>query len=596
MSDNRQQIQQSEADRQAALGISLFSGLTDEDVTQIMNIAEVCDLRAGDMLIKKGEENDCLYFLLSGRLGVFSSLPVSNASHVYDILPGEVVGEISVLSQVPRSANVCATRDCRLGKLARDDFMRVAESYPKLLLNLATQISDRLAFANAAHTPKRISRIKAVVSLVAEDDLAYWVDVMQRESRRHGYTAEVVPPRTDRLSSPELAGYDRYDMTFLVCRDPESRWSRTCMRQADELDILVPPQPDPAQYRLLEDLGTSLRGRRITLFRVHEASTANTEADDRLNKTFGSANVWNLRSGDAAHERRLGRIQCNRTLGIVFSGGGAKGCAYIGAIRALRDMHFEFDYVGGCSIGAVFSGSVLEEYDDAYIEATSRKAFLSRNPLGDWTVPLVSISRGNRLTSMLRMTFGDRLFEQCWIKGFCVATNLSKGRIERIDQGRLRLAIRASISLPALAPPVERNGDILIDGGLLNNFPVDEMKKMGADHVLALNLGGQSEWRASFNGLDPEAPLLRRWRSLHDQEQIPTIGPVLVRSMMLGNNANFEKMRAAADVLIDIDATEYGLLEFGAMDALIKLGEGKVRQGDVYSQLQDLKEHLRLPH
>ena len=187
-----------------------------------------------------------------------------------------------------------------------------------------------------------------------------------------------------------------------------------------------------------------------------------------------------------------------RAIGLVLSGGGARGYAHIGVIRALREAGLPFDIAGGTSIGGVIAACAAMGWNDDEIELRIRKAFVESNPLGDYVLPVVALTRGRRVEDRLQDNFGEALIEDLKIPFFCVSTNLVSGQIRVHRAGLLRQALRASISLPGILPPVvEGEHGLLVDGAVLKNFPVDVLKDLHRGPIIGVDV-------ALRGGIDPE--------------------------------------------------------------------------------------------
>ncbi|MCR6644174.1 MAG: patatin-like phospholipase family protein [Terricaulis sp.] len=201
--------------------------------------------------------------------------------------------------------------------------------------------------------------------------------------------------------------------------------------------------------------------------------------------------------------------------------GGARAYAHIGVVRALREAGLPFDTVGGTSMGAIIAACVAMGWDDDEIERRIRKAFVESNPLGDYVLPVVGLVRGRRVEDRLAEHFGDTLIEDLGAPFFCVSTDLVAGAARVHRAGLLRHALRATISLPGILPPVlEGNHSLLVDGAVVKNFPVDIMKDMHRGPIVGVDV-------AVREGIDPEdfrdPPGFMGWVAAHGFQSAPPI-------------------------------------------------------------------------
>lgn len=207
-------------------------------------------------------------------------------------------------------------------------------------------------------------------------------------------------------------------------------------------------------------------------------------------------------------------------IGLVLSGGGARGAAHIGVVKVLEELRIPIDVIAGTSMGSIVgaayaSGMTVAEMEEAITEITSQKLFTDTPPRQDAPMriktddflplasPQVGISRegfglpkglisGVALEAELRKLVkirGFRKFDELPIPFRAVATNLGDGRMYVFDRGELPMAMRASMAVPGLVAPLTIDGNLLVDGGLVRNLPVDVARAMGAEVIIAVNLG-----------------------------------------------------------------------------------------------------------
>jgi NTE family protein len=268
-------------------------------------------------------------------------------------------------------------------------------------------------------------------------------------------------------------------------------------------------------------------------------------------------------------------------VGVVLSGGGAKGFAHIGVLKVLEQAGVKIDYIGGTSMGAVVGGlyasgynahqidSIFKETDfDAllsdFIPRSSKNFYEKRNDeLYAFTLPFnkmrigipTALSRGmynynllNKLTYKVRHI---RDFNKLPIPFVCVASNIETGEEVLLNKGYLAQAILASGAFPTLFSPVEIDGKLLVDGGVTNNYPVEEIKKLGAEIII---------------GVDVQDDLKDR-NSLKDATRI------LVQISNLDMVQKMKEKIKMTDIYIKPDITNYGVISFDEGQDIIKKGE-----------------------
>ena len=194
-------------------------------------------------------------------------------------------------------------------------------------------------------------------------------------------------------------------------------------------------------------------------------------------------------TGSASPQPNAWGVGClGRSPGVVLSGGGARGLAHIGVLDVLIDADVKVDRVGGTSIGALVGSLIASGREPRDVTRVCRAELVERHPFRDYTMPRTSLIRARRAAAMLERLFGDAHLEDLALDNFCVSADLSTAEIVVHRRGAVVDAVGASMSLPGLAPPVRRDGRLLVDGGVLNNLPVDVMAATGEGPVIAVDV------------------------------------------------------------------------------------------------------------
>jgi NTE family protein len=212
-------------------------------------------------------------------------------------------------------------------------------------------------------------------------------------------------------------------------------------------------------------------------------------------------------------------------IGLALSGGGARGLAHIGVLKVLEQEGIAVDLLAGTSMGGLIAAAYAAGMNADFLEQEAlRMANIRRLlALADLSRPRRGLFEGQKVHAYLAGHLGDRTFDDLQLPLTLVAVDLNAGQEVHLNQGRVADAVRATIAIPGVFAPVERDGQLLVDGGLLNNLPTDVARGMGADVVIAVALfsDGQAELdliqglrrhRYVPNGLADTADVL--WRSL----------------------------------------------------------------------------------
>jgi predicted acylesterase/phospholipase RssA len=183
-------------------------------------------------------------------------------------------------------------------------------------------------------------------------------------------------------------------------------------------------------------------------------------------------------------------------------------------MRALDEAGLPVDLVGGTSIGAIMGGFLALGLDHEQRMRVAHEAFV-RPDLVRYTLPLISLSSAREVTAGLRRHFGDTLIEDLWLRFLCVSVDLMAGEEVVHERGSVWHATRASISLPAVFPPVVDGERMLVDGGILNNTPVDHVaSRLAGGTLIAVDLDNAGD---AATEISPFPPDLSGWTVLRDR-------------------------------------------------------------------------------
>jgi len=503
---------------------SLFSGLNEAALNAIVAHGLWFSLAGGWELFTEGADSRALHVNLSGRLIVVRKGPEGEEVVGY-IRAGEPVGEMSLLSGEPHSASVYALRDAEILSILREDVQTLLRGHGEFAQRLA-----RVMLARARHPTASFQqsapRVFALIATSRSINIDRHAGDLAERIARYGVNATVMPCSEE---APDSRAFDhiedRHDVVLLAARAGDSAWYRFVIRHADRFLVFArrdakPPRPFP----MAMDAGERARKfRLVDLIMVHEGVPACpvTQWADAV----GATRIVNWRGQRGSD--RIARIIAGKSIGLVLSGGGARAYAHIGAVKALRARGVPIDFVSGASMGGVIAACVAMNWDDEELEARVREGFVSSNPLGDHVLPVVALTKGARVEERLERHFGDALIEELEIPFFCVSSDITIGEPRIHRRGRLREALRASIALPGILPPVVDGEALLVDGAVINNFPTDIMASMHRGLTIGVDV-------ARRGAIDVEAfrdpPGFFSWIVQHGAGAAPPIVSLLMRA------------------------------------------------------------------
>ena len=552
-------------------------------------------LAGGQTLMAEGEPGDSMYISVSGRLRAYVRQDDGSQRMVREMSRGQVIGEMSLITDEPRSATVVAIRDSVLVRLDKAAFTRLIAGSAAVAVALTRQIIQRLKTEH--HTATYAAPVTiGVMPISANVDAPSFAQALAAQLQRHGRVrvvdASVMAPvdaeadaaeRHRRVSLALDEIETAHEFVLLVGDASPTPWTQLCTRHCDEL-LLLADAGEPAQVHAVERQCLMNRPPRS------EACEILVLLHDAAKRCPSGTAAWLDRRplSDHVHIRpalerdmaRLARLLARQGVGLVLAGGGARGFAHLGVMRALAEHGIEVDCVGGTSIGALMALLVGTDQPVERVMPMVRRSF-KRNPTGDINlVPLLSFVGGGRVRELLRRGVRELLgidaaIEDLWKNTFFVATNYSQAREELLTRGDLQKSVLASMSIPGALPPVVHDGDLLCDGGTFNNFPVDLMRaRRGIGCVIGVDLSARKARRIDIAETPGPWALLRdklrprRSRRYH----LPSLSSILLNATILYSESRLAAAERLIDVHIKPPLERVGLLQWSRFDSIVQQG------------------------
>lgn len=518
-----------------------FRGLPPDVLASFARHCQLRLLHTGETLFRAGDAVAALYVIGMGRLRAYGSSENSERA-LGEIGALETIGEIAMLAAEQHTATVRAVRDSAVLVLARENLMALLRQHPEALLQLSQVVVGRLLDKLRKPDPGPPGpRTLALIPATPGIDLRPLAEGLLKAYRRLG-PAQLLEAASVDVAMGQAIARSRFDdvennrrlVDWLSARengsgmliylaDPEpGPWSRRCMRQADRIVVVAddesgPPQTTPMLRQLAE---TDVEAPVTVVLQLARTPLA---ASDPLawRKAAKADSHYFVRTSEDMLS--LARSLIGQGVGFVLGGGGARGFAHLGLLRAARELGMPIDLIGGTSmgafIGALFAdGRPLEE-----ITRLVRETFLLRNFLNDYRLPRIALLRTRKFRRQLEAIFGEGRLEHLATPYFCVSTSLTRGAVVVHEQGALPDWVGTSMAVPGIAPPMVWNEELLADGAVLNNLPADVMRRFGRGAVIACDVSSDSAIRAE--GIQgPDADALFRWNGTGARPGLSPLG------------------------------------------------------------------------
>lgn len=551
-------------------------------VAEILRRGRWRRIQAGEVLFTEGEPARSGFVIVSGRLRRTSESPGTSAGY---LAAGSVIGEEGFAGGT-RRVTVEALRDGVVLEISTDDFADLLVEHPRVLGPVA------LGLVAGARPPQRPLDRTIAVAVTAPANTRQVTSRLAEQMGSLGPVAHLWSARVDSmLQRPGIAqsvagdpgeirllefmAQIEHDSCYVLIEPDadDTPWSRRALRQADVLTIVASASPDSDEQARISALVEQAGSRTLRTFvLVHPEDT------DRPRDTAATVDHWHpdhvlhIRAGSVGDLARVARTVAGRPVGLVLGGGGARGFASIGVYRAMAQLGIPVDVVGGASVGAPLSAGIAQASAPDELEAESERLF---HDLLDYTIPIVSLLKGERASASIRARFEGWSVEDLWLPYFCVSTNLTQGRMQIHRRGDVSTALRASVAIPGAFPPVPMGEDLLVDGGVTNNLPADVMRRLyPTATVLAVSVApvlgpkAKADFGLSVSG----------WQAMKSKvgrgPRYPGIVAVLMRSMITGSMDKRDAVVANrdADLMLDLDMRGIGLLDFERVREVAGMG------------------------
>ncbi|TDF37590.1 cyclic nucleotide-binding domain-containing protein [Alteromonadaceae bacterium M269] len=537
------------------------------------------------VLFQQGDSGSSAYFLLSGKLGAYVG---NRDTQVGEINRGELFGEMSVISGEERSATIIASRHSELAQISKDSFKYLSRKYPLINNFVIKTLMSRLRAQNERlqrqHKPKNrvimslfdnnesdTDVIKAIQSELSKDSLHFTSSETVVDALSPPHQFEDIPPHRVEafLEDQEM----KYELGLFSTCYKEQEWSHHCLKRADEVWLVIhaASSPNDIAGRITTYLQQPYwQHLKVNLILLHKSSQI--RGTSAWAEHFDAHHYYHVIEGDNQSVARIARQLQDKAVSFVLGGGGAKGFAHIGVLQALEEANVPIDSVGGTSIGSVMSGWIARGFNAQQMKEAVQEYFVSVNPLGDYTLPIISLSKSSRLDKLLYHSFQEVNIEDLPIPFFCMSSNLSIAQEKCHDKGKLWRAIRASLAIPGIITPAIDNGHFLVDGGLLNNLPCDLMNDRSTGPVLAIDVTDVDNFDTQLSSIPgPWSTAWKKWIS-RQKVAVPTILETLLRSTMLASYNKRNDNKRKVDYYIQPDVKEFGILDFTHADEIIEKG------------------------
>jgi len=573
---------------------AVFGSLQAEMLEELVTAVQWRQVQGGEPVFREGEPADSVVFVIAGGLRI-SRTDRQGRLLLYDqVHPGQSIGELCMILHKPHAQDVTAVRDSTLALLSRHAYETLLIRYPVALNRVFLKaVHDQFRHASEVQD-KGLTQTIAIVPLDAQAGAASLAAALvaaltvqaAKSGESVGHLTEHAETGQTLLNSVviDVRGgvllEDHHELLVFEASAQDSAWTRFAIRQADQIVFVASSSQSPAprelERQIVAEPGYALKRKHLVV--LHGRHQVEPEPPQAWAAGRDLERIYPLRDGVVADAAHLARFLTGTAVGLVLGGGGARGFAHLGVLRALGEAHIPVDLIGGNSMGALIGaqlacGHTLEQI----LTQTQKFAAGGERP----TVPVVSLVGGRRVERDLKKLFGTTQIEQLWRPFFAAACNLSRGCTTVQDQGPLWRAVLASNSPAGLFPPVLHNGDLLVDGAILENVPVLPMRmrlgtplerRRGNGTLIAIDVDVPASLRADPGLLRIGPMSTLKNRLTKGAPASPSIAEILYSAGHVGSLNQRPRAIALADLYLEPPVGKFPLMAYARAADIAEVG------------------------
>jgi len=585
----------------------IFKELTDKQLEQYASVMTVQTLARGETLFEQGAPSDALYVLLTGHLIAILVNEKGTEQRLGNIGPGEVIGEMGVLTDQPRALKIMAQRDSRVGKVTQADFQKLYAISPQILMPITHLLIRRMQSTFASLSEKHLC--DTIFLLAADPKLAdEFCQVMKNDLDNHQNQIlmltekEISEIHIDALGQTLSKWEAQYRLILIVlplCE--EVKILKLIPEHATRMMVLTPGDSKIQTPAFIIDLLEDIEMANVINMEIVYCHPTRPTLPDHSHTSVTENEVFTRRHhliyDDASSRQRLLRFLTGKAVGLVIGGGGTRIWAAVGAVQYLLEQGIEFDAVGGTSSGSIIAACLAHHYS-GFDFMTMVQEILSIDPkpisLRNFTYPILSLLNGVSGTHGLKKVFKHHRLEDFLIESFVISCSLTSQSEVKHRVGLVWEALRASVALPGIYPPFNNAHDhheLLVDGGVINNLPTDRMRETfeNRGRIIAIDLSNVSSSPMQAPKLPSTLNYFEAfrymWQGRHTPGQ-PNIFDILFNSLMIASEIKSKGNRHLADVLISPELQNNNILSVINEKALIT--SGRVAAAQMMTDIKNL--------
>ena len=568
---------------------TIAKGVNKETIEELKKDISWKTLNESELLFKENDDGDSCYIIMSGRVKAIKNYGQNNEVVLGELKKGDIIGDMALITGEKRSATIKASKLSRLIYISKQSFEKVMYNNPKALMEVSRALINRLKFKEKQdQLDKNI--IVGIVSFMNNKETQEFYNYFSNSLKMFGQTENLNEISSNLDSNEDSLSFDilleniisNNDYLILHSNDVNDiTWKKNIVKYSDKVIIVGKPKDleklSNHEHEIINDY------QKINLDKFWLVLNHNKEIQIPKNtkKTINIRNgirAFHIKNNHQSDIKRIVRFLTKQTIGLTLGGGGAKGFAHFGVYKAMNELNIPLDIIGGTSAGSIVASQIaLGHSFDEIIE--KNKQVNALNMFKEYGIPYISLIKSNKIEQAAKISAEDRDIEDLWIPFFAPATDLTNSKLIVFDKGPLWEAIRSSGALPGIVLPHFINENIIVDGGLMNNLPVDIMRNNYGGNIICSSCSMDKSMKTGLKGVPNQTKLLLNKFFNKDSfnknyKYVPTITDIIFKTSVVASASQINENINMSDLFLELPTSEFGLTEFNnkAMVKMIDIG------------------------
>jgi len=563
-------------------------------------------LNDSEILFNEGDAGDSCYIVMSGRAEAIKNYGKDNEIILGELKKGDIIGDMALITGEKRSATIKASKLSRLIYISKKSFDKVMYNNPKALMEVSKALINRLKYKDPKDTLNK-NIIVGIVSLINDKNTQNFFTTLNNSLKSFGSIEDLNEITINLDSDKENLDFDILleniisNNDFLILHSVDTnnlKWKKNIIKYSDQVIILG----DPVKLNNISneeseifDNYSKIKPNKFWLVLNHNEDTIIPSKTKKIISIRNGIKTFHVKNNNSNDIRRLARFITKQTIGLTLGGGGAKGFAHYGIYKAMNELNIPIDVIGGTSAGAIIASQIALGYSLNEIININKKVNALKM-FKEYGFPYMSLIKSYKVEQAAKISAGDSDIEDLWIPFFAPATDLTNSKLLVFDKGPLWEAIRSSGALPGIVLPHFMDKNIIVDGGLMNNLPVDIMKNNYGGKIICSSCSLDKSMKTSITGIPNQFKLLMS--KLFDKTNfeknyhyVPTITDIVFKTSVVASASQIDENINMSDLFLELPTSEFGLTEMND-NSMMKL----IDVGYEYSKpkLQEFKDTLVL--